>query len=98
MNNSEDTAICRLQSEWVPVGRLVNRSQKIVYRVRISPDAIIVEHLGAVKERPDGRWDWWRFETEFHLWDWPAQGVAATEQAAKAAVLSGWWPRPGAGA
>lgn len=90
MNNTVDTAICRMQAEWVPVGRLVNRSQKIVYRVRISPDARIVEHLGAVKERTDGRWDWWRWASEFHLWDRVGQGVTEIEEEAKAQVMLGW--------
>ena len=90
MNSTVDTTICRMKAEWAGVGRLVNQSQREVYRVQIAPDARIVEHLGAVKKRADGRWDWWRRASTFHRWTGPAQGVVETIEEAKAKVLEGW--------
>jgi hypothetical protein len=51
----------------------------------------MVEHLGVIKERSDGRWDWWRKESVFHsTWVGPDQGVADSQGAAEMRVLEGW--------
>jgi len=55
------------------------------------PDTKMVEHLGAVKERADGRWSWWRKESASHrTWVGPFQGVADNQDSAKERVLDGW--------
>jgi hypothetical protein len=63
-----------------------------VYRVPIDDSFLIVEHLGAVKKRKDGRYDWWRWPSRFHpTWDKQArQGVVDTEEGAMEIVLKGW--------
>ncbi len=59
------------------------------YRIPIRPGGSICEHLGIVKPRDDGRWDWWRKPSQFQRWD-PGQGVAATKQEAVDYVEEGW--------
>ena len=61
------------------------------YRIPISPGGTICEHLGIVKPRADGRWNWWRKPSQFHKWN-PGQGVVATRQEAMAHVEEGWTP------
>ena len=61
------------------------------YRVPLWPGGTMCEHLGIVKPRADGRWNWWRKPSQFHTWH-PGQGVAATRQEAKAHVEEGWTP------
>lgn len=49
--------------------------------------------LGAVKERADGRWTWWRWRSKYHSKSWthaPAEGVQATKELAIAEVEKGW--------
>jgi hypothetical protein len=81
---------CRFAT-WSQVGTQVYRLPKFVYRIPISSTCSIIEHLGAVKERNDSRWNWWRFKSTFHQ-DWNAggQGVAASKEAAMMRVLEGW--------
>ncbi len=79
----EKTPACQERATWKQCGK------RLVYTMTISPDSRIVEHLGAVKLRGDGRWDWWRWESDFY--EWPTgQGVEETEEEAKARVLEGW--------
>jgi hypothetical protein len=55
----------------------------------------MIEHMGAVKKRSDGRWNWWRFKSDFHK-SWHenfggvSQGVADSQGAAEIRVLEGW--------
>jgi hypothetical protein len=51
----------------------------------------MVEHLGAIKERSDGRWNWWRMKSDYHrTWIGPNQGVADYKVFAMDEVLLGW--------
>ena len=61
------------------------------YRIPISPGSTICEHLGVVKPRADGRWNWWRKPSQFHKWV-TGQGVAVTKQGAVLYVEEGWTP------
>ena len=79
----ENTLACREKAGWDTFLRSIR------YRVQIGHDVAMVEHLGAVKYRADGRWNWWRWQSRYHEWK-PGQGVAATVEAAKARVLEGW--------
>ncbi len=62
-----------------------------IYRIPIRPEGSICEHLGIVKLRADGRWNWWRKPSQFHKWD-TGQGMAATKQEAVEWVEEGWTP------
>ncbi len=76
---------CRKEANWRQMGR------KLVYRVPCVPGAKMVEHLGSIKERSDGRWDWWRSESAYHeTWRGMGQGVALSQGAAEMRVLEGW--------
>jgi len=77
------------QAKWVEVGKLIYKLTKIVYMVPFDHTCGWTEHLGAMKLRHDGRWDWWRLQSKFHKWA-TGQGVADDEEAAKARVLEGW--------
>jgi hypothetical protein len=84
----ENTLACRKLATWDHSGRAA-----LVYRVRLEAEGSIIEHLGAVKPRGDGRWSWWRWRSKFHpTWERGNhnQGVVATEELAKAKVLEGW--------
>jgi hypothetical protein len=81
MTNTEK---CRVKAEWRQCGN------RLVYRLPCTPDTIIVEHLGGVKERGDGRWDWWRWKSDFHHQWMVGQGVALSQGAAEMCVLEGW--------
>ncbi|MHC4296520.1 MAG: hypothetical protein ACYS7Y_04405 [Planctomycetota bacterium] len=51
------------------------------------------EVLGAVKQRGDGRWTWWRWRSRYHSKKWthaPAEGVEMTQELATAKVEKGW--------
>lgn len=82
---------CRKEATWMQIGKSVYRLPKFVYRIPIRPGTWCVEHLGAIKERSDGRWDWWRFKSTFHKsWNGEGQGVALSQGAAELRVLEGW--------
>jgi hypothetical protein len=69
-------------------GKWMRLGSRQVYRVPIMPNCRIVEHLGAVKPRRDGRWNWWAWPSRFHK-EWQGannQGVATGEQEAKRKV------------
>lgn len=73
------------------MGTAIHKLPPVVYRVPILPDNTIVEHLGEVKERTDGRWNWWRKRSKYHKnWNGEGQGVAANQGAAEMRVLEGW--------
>jgi hypothetical protein len=81
MTNTEK---CRVKAEWRQYG------SRLVYRVPCTPTTVTVEHLGAVKERGDGRWNWWRWKSTFHHQWITDQGVALSRVAAELQVLEGW--------
>ena len=86
-----NTQKCRVKANWSLVGAMVHKLPKYVYRVPITPMTKMVEHLGVIKERSDGRWDWWRKESAAHrTWLGPDQGVAVSQGAAEIRVLEGW--------
>jgi hypothetical protein len=74
---------------WDEMGSFVCLLPKVVYRVPIAEGFRMVEHLGAVKPRRDGRWNWWRWQSRFHRWK-TGQGVADSQEAAQKKVLEGW--------
>jgi len=90
-----DTQRCKVRADWSKVGTAVYTLPKFVYRIPCTPDTDIVEQLGAIKERNDGRWNWWRSESKFHQ-SWHTnfgginQGVARTQGEAEVRVLGGW--------
>lgn len=86
MNN---TQACRVKANWSLVGEIFHKLPKYVYRVPITPMTKMVEHLGVIKERSDGRWDWWRFNSAEHKWK-VGQGIADTKAWAQIEVLRGW--------
>ena len=63
---------------------------RIIYWLPCYPTSFMVEHLGAIKERGDGRWDWWRWKSKFHTLWMTDQGVALSQGAAELRVLEGW--------
>ena len=79
----ENTEASKTIATWKSFGN------NIVYQVRLEPNNRIHEHLGTIKLRADGRWNWRRMRTKFHKWA-TGQGVALTEKEAKAKVLEGW--------
>jgi plasmid maintenance system antidote protein VapI len=63
----------------------------VVYVVPIKVGVRITEHLGAIKLRADGRWDWWRWSSDFHKeWSGHAQGVVGAKADAITIVEEGW--------
>ncbi len=81
---------CRVKASWMPIGTPIYKIP-IVYRVPYTLDSQIVEHLGAIKERNDGRWNWWRKRSNYHKsWNGEGQGVADSRGAAELRVLEGW--------
>jgi hypothetical protein len=86
-----NTPACRLKANWMQMGTMVYKLPKFAYRVPITPTTKMVEHLGIIKERSDGRWNWWRRKSAAHrTWLGPAQGVAVSQGAAEMRVLEGW--------
>lgn len=98
--------ICRTRATWSTVGTMVHKLPPRHYRVPIQPDEDMIEVLGIVKPRSDGRWDWWRLASVWQK-DWQKdrmpgatnQGVTHTEDMAMNHVLCGWGddymnPRP----
>jgi hypothetical protein len=93
----ENTLACREQAEWTVIGAkygvrslLPRRAYRVPIELHDGPGWPIVERLGAVKPRGDGRWSWWRWRSKFHKGWETGQGVVATEELAKAKVLEGW--------
>ncbi len=85
------TQQCRVLARWKPIGKYVYKLPKFIYRVPCMLGNRVVEHLGAVKKRSDGRWNWWRFESKYHLtWKGESQGVADNQGTAEMRVLEGW--------
>lgn len=81
----ENTAACKVLAEWREA------PHSLLYCVRLQPFDVIHEHLGSIKQRADGRWNWWRWKSRYHEWSvGRGQGVALTEEEAKAKVLEGW--------
>ncbi len=76
-------------ASWSNTGTLVYKLQKWVYRKPIWNDCNIVDCLGAIKLRSDGRWSWWRFKSK-HFPDWlDGQGVSLTKMGAIYKVYGG---------
>ena len=87
MTNTEQ---CRIKASWRQIGKGVYKLPKFVYRIPCVPESEMVEHLGAIKERAVGRWDWWRRRSTWHK-NWVVgQGVALSKYAAHLKVLDGW--------
>ena len=64
------------------------------YQVPITEDTKIHETLGKIKRKNDGRWEWWRWSSQFHKnWKGSAQGVTLTKEGAEAQILAGWYNR-----
>jgi hypothetical protein len=69
----------------------VSKLPRFAYRVPVTPGSKMVDHLGVIKERSDGRWNWWRMESNYHqTWLGPKQGVADNRSDAEMRVLEGW--------
>jgi hypothetical protein len=86
-----DTQQCRAEAAWRQIGTQVYKLPKYVYRIPCMPGGKVVDHIGAIKERNDGRWNWWRMRTNFHpTWNGEGQGVADSRGAAEMRVLEGW--------
>ncbi len=69
-------------ASWSRVGTIVDKNAKWVYRKPIWDGYGIVDHLGAIKRRADGRWSWWRSESK-HFPNWKSgQGVSLTRTGA----------------
>lgn len=63
----------------------------VVYVVPIKVGVRIVEHLGAIKFRTDGRWNWWRWTSNSNKeWSGYAQGVVGAKADAITIVEEGW--------
>ena len=63
----------------------------VIYKMPIKVRSKITEHLGAIKLRKDGRWNWWRWTSDFHKeWSGYAQGVADHKSLAIEKVEEGW--------
>ncbi|MHC4300919.1 MAG: hypothetical protein ACYS7Y_26900 [Planctomycetota bacterium] len=80
----------RAGARWAEQGKECHKRVPFVYSVPIRPGDDMVEQLGVVKERSDGRFDWWRRESKWHRWDGDAQGVADTREEGMNHVLEGW--------
>lgn len=90
-----ETQRCRVKSSWKQVGKATYKLPVFVYRVPILPGTRCVEHLGKVKERSDGRWDWWRKRSNYHKnWNGEGQGVERSRGNAEVRVLEGWSDEP----
>lgn len=86
-----NTPACRIEASWMRLGSIDKKLPRIVYRVPCMPGTKTVEHLGAIKYRADGRWNWWRKESKYHrTWVGPCQGVANNRGSAEMRVLDGW--------
>lgn len=90
----------RETAEWNRVGTMVHRRPVFSYRCPIPHFANrplrITENLGEVRQKNDGRWEWFRKKESGSVrWiaDWlvteTEQGIAATEEEAKAKVELG---------
>lgn len=76
---------------WSPTGTMLYRLEKFIYYKPIRPGDWIHWKLGAIKLRNDGRWNWWRWESEFFP-EWQEdQGVALTKMGATYMVHLGWY-------
>ena len=90
-----DTQKCRVKAAWSQIGKYAFRLPKFTYNIPCMPEYDMYESLGAIKERNDGRWNWWRSKSRYHK-SWNEnfggadQGVAANQGAAEMRVLEGW--------
>jgi len=76
-------------ASWSEVGTLVYRLAPWVYMKSIYSGCDIIEVLGTIKPRTDGRWSWWRFKSK-HFPKWAAgEGVALTKTGAMYTVHEG---------
>jgi len=76
---------------WSPSGTIIYRLPKFIFSKSIMPGGWITVDLGAIKLRNDGRWNWWRWRSEFFS-EWrEGQGVALTQTGATLRVLAGWY-------
>ena len=66
------------------------------YNVTIRKESRVHEELGRIKERADGRWNWWRKPSTFHRKRWMVeehvQGTVDTSEEAIQELLKGWRP------
>jgi hypothetical protein len=93
MNNTpEFNWICvHSKGEWNRVGLMIHAFPRFDYRVKISDGCGLHEVLGAVGQRADGRWNWWRWKSHFHKdWSGLKQGVSPSPEQAVAKVGEGW--------
>ncbi len=89
LKDTMNTQECQVQAYWKHFGN--RRLPKSIYCIPCRPGGWVVDHIGAVKERNDGRWNWWRWPSNFHkTWNGEGQGVAASKYAAMLQVLDGW--------
>lgn len=77
--------------EWVNYG-----GDRVVIGYKIRIDATydnLVEYLGKIRKRVDGRFDWFRDTSHYYKSQWSggAQGVADSVENAKVAVEKGWF-------
>lgn len=89
--------VCNYRREACPAGWHTFGRGRVFY-AQLTPDTDIVEHLGRVQPKADGRWDWW---VGAGSWCFPrpggphpAQGVAATRAAAERVVGEYWSASP----
>ena len=89
------TEDCKAKAAWSQIGKYFYKLPKFVYQVPCMPEYDMYEGLGAVKEKTDGRWNWWRNKSRYHK-SWNEnfggvdQGVAASQGAAEMRVLVSW--------
>ena len=84
------TEQCRIKAKWMRSGEFVYYRPRFVYRIPCTYTSWLVEHLGAIQQRADKRWNWWRFESKWHKGWKTGQGVADSQGAAELRVLEGW--------
>jgi hypothetical protein len=70
---------------------MTRQNEYHVYNFPIQEGCRIIERLGVIQLRADGRWNWWRRKSDFHGdWRGGAQGVAESRDQAKERVEEGW--------
>lgn len=80
-----------MQGAWNQVGIGIREHEYHRYTMPIKEGCRIVERLGAIQQRVDGRWNWWRWDSDLHGdWRGIAQGVSESKAEAKERVEEGW--------
>ena len=76
---------------WNQVGITTDQNENHSYEMPVKEGCRITERLGAIQIRDDKRWNWWRWDSDFHGdWRGIAQGVSESKDEAKERVEEGW--------